>query len=71
MIFLLPFLAANAIRQHHANETARELLAVQQKQYELNLREYNESHVVTTKRGVLVYNHKPPTPVLVRPRGAQ
>jgi hypothetical protein len=31
----------------------------QQKQYELNLREYNESHAhVTLKRGIMVYHHK-------------
>jgi hypothetical protein len=62
MIILLPFLIANAIRQHHNNETQLKQLDLQQKQYELNLREYNESHShVTVKRGIIVYHHKKPS----------
>jgi hypothetical protein len=60
MIFLIPFLAANAIRQHHNNQIERQRADIEQKQYELNLREYNESHAqVTVKRGITVYHHKP------------
>jgi hypothetical protein len=59
MIFLIPFLAANAIRQHHSNEIQRQIADTQEKQYELNLREYNEAHShVTVKRGIMVYHHK-------------
>jgi hypothetical protein len=60
MIFLIPFLAAHAIRQHHQNEIDQQRLDIEQKQYALNLQEYNESHahVTTTKRGILVYQHK-------------
>jgi hypothetical protein len=60
VIFLIPFLAANAIRQHHNYEIQRQIADTQQKQYELNLLEYNESHShVTVKRGITVYHHKP------------
>jgi hypothetical protein len=59
MIFLIPFMIATSIRQHHNNELQRQQVEIQQKQYDLNLREYNESHSNhTVKRGVLVYNHK-------------
>ena len=61
MIILIPFLIANAIRQHHNNETQLKQLDLQQKQYELNLREYNESHShATVRRGIIVYHHKKP-----------
>jgi hypothetical protein len=61
-ILLIPFiiLAAGNTHMHKRQADAEEArVAIEQKQYELNLRQYNEAHPVTVKRGITVYHKKP------------
>jgi hypothetical protein len=61
-IFLLPFLVCaigNNIHHKKQIEVEKQRLAIEQKQYDLNVAMWNESHShVVVKRGVRVYVHK-------------
>jgi len=60
-LFLLPFLVVAAANAHaHKRQVATDerRVEIEEKQYELNLAQWNESHSHTVKRGILVYNHK-------------